>query len=166
MDDMYVVDRLTTITKQPYSLSSRTMNVGAVAALRNIRDASAVARHVLDSTEHTLLAGDQATAFAERMGFRRESLVTADSANIWKKWQEKGCQPNFWSTDVEPNPRTHCGPYAAPLTNEVAGMNNSSRRRQEFGRRHHDTIGMIVIDGDGHVAAGTSTNGARYKIPG
>lgn len=31
---------------------------------------------------------------------------------------------------------------------------------------NHDTIGMIVIDEKGNIVAGTSTNGARYKIAG
>lgn len=30
----------------------------------------------------------------------------------------------------------------------------------------HDTIGMVVIDVNGRMACGTSTNGARHKIPG
>jgi isoaspartyl peptidase/L-asparaginase-like protein (Ntn-hydrolase superfamily) len=31
---------------------------------------------------------------------------------------------------------------------------------------NHDTIGMVAIDSDGHIAAGTSTNGMTFKIPG
>lgn len=31
---------------------------------------------------------------------------------------------------------------------------------------NHDTIGMIAIDIRGHIASGTSTNGAKNKIPG
>lgn len=33
-------------------------------------------------------------------------------------------------------------------------------------RFHHDTIGMVVLDKNGNVAAGTSTNGAKFKIVG
>jgi N4-(beta-N-acetylglucosaminyl)-L-asparaginase len=33
-------------------------------------------------------------------------------------------------------------------------------------RSHHDTIGMIAVDGNGHVAAGCSTSGLAWKIPG
>jgi L-asparaginase/N4-(beta-N-acetylglucosaminyl)-L-asparaginase len=33
-------------------------------------------------------------------------------------------------------------------------------------RNHHDTIGMIGIDGTGHVVAGCSTSGLAWKIPG
>lgn len=31
---------------------------------------------------------------------------------------------------------------------------------------NHDTIGMIVISQSGHIVAGTSTNGLRFKFPG
>lgn len=73
------------------------MNVGAVAALRNIKDAIAVARHVLERTQHTLLVGDQATKFAIQMGFKEESLTTRSSKLVWKKWRWANCQPNFWT---------------------------------------------------------------------
>lgn len=33
-------------------------------------------------------------------------------------------------------------------------------------RNHHDTIGMVAADGHGHVAAGCSTSGLAWKIPG
>ncbi|MBV9718098.1 MAG: N(4)-(beta-N-acetylglucosaminyl)-L-asparaginase [Candidatus Eremiobacteraeota bacterium] len=33
-------------------------------------------------------------------------------------------------------------------------------------RNHHDTIGMVGIDGQGHVVAGCSTSGLAWKIPG
>jgi N4-(beta-N-acetylglucosaminyl)-L-asparaginase len=33
-------------------------------------------------------------------------------------------------------------------------------------RDHHDTVGMVGIDGNGHVVAGCSTSGLAWKIPG
>ncbi len=33
-------------------------------------------------------------------------------------------------------------------------------------REHHDTIGMVGVDGRGHVVAGCSTSGLAWKIPG
>lgn len=72
------------------------MNIGAVAGLENIREAIAVAKHVLENTRHTLLVGTQATNFAIQMGFTRQSLVTPQSAFIWNQWQQNNCQPNFW----------------------------------------------------------------------
>lgn len=42
----------------------------------------------------------------------------------------------------------------------------TERRELQVTRNNHDTIGMIAIDAEGNVAAGTSTNGASHKIPG
>lgn len=72
------------------------MNIGAVAGLRNVRDAIAVARHVLENTAHTLLVGESATEFAVQMGFKRESLATPNSTTVWSLWKQQRCQPNFW----------------------------------------------------------------------
>lgn len=72
------------------------MNIGAVAALENIREAIAVAQRVMENTRHTMLVGTQATNFAIQMGFQRQSLVTPQSAHIWNQWLANSCQPNFW----------------------------------------------------------------------
>lgn len=56
-----------------------------------------------------------------------------------------------------------CGPYEPIDANSVDASRIASN---EFGSNNHDTIGMIAIDANGDIAAGTSTNGARYKIPG
>ena len=46
-------------------------------------------------------------------------------------------------------------------------MKQQINGENKFGKRgNHDTIGMIALDKDGHIAAGTSTNGASFKIPG
>lgn len=49
----------------------------------------------------------------------------------------------------------------ALLTNEI-----SQEEVSVFSSKNHDTIGMIVINDEGHIVAGTSTNGANHKIPG
>jgi N4-(beta-N-acetylglucosaminyl)-L-asparaginase len=36
----------------------------------------------------------------------------------------------------------------------------------QVSRENHDTIGMICLDKDGNLAAGTSTNGAKNKVAG
>lgn len=72
------------------------MNIGAVAALRNIKDAIAVARNVLQNTKHTMLVGSQATDFAIQMGYTSESLKTNYSQEVWQNWKSNSCQPNFW----------------------------------------------------------------------
>lgn len=73
-----------------------TMNMGAVGGMKRIKEASKVARHVMENTKHTLLVGDGATKFASQMGFKETDLSTNDSLNLWKQWKTN-CQPNFWS---------------------------------------------------------------------
>lgn len=147
-------------------MDGKTMNMGAVAALRNIKDAIAVAKHVLLYTRHSMLVGSQATEFAQQQGFKQETLTTNSSKDMWKTWKENKCQPNFW-TNVSPDPETSCGPYQPNLENSVTDkLNEKYYSVIGYGKYNHDTIGMIVIDRTGNIAAGTSTNGAKHKIPG
>lgn len=45
-------------------------------------------------------------------------------------------------------------------------MSKERIKYMEVDRYNHDTIGMVAIDNNGDIAAGTSTNGAKFKIPG
>ena len=70
--------------------------IGAVANLRRIKPAIAVARAVLEHTDLTMLVGESATAFAKAMGFKEESLESDLSNEIWQEWHNRSCQPNYW----------------------------------------------------------------------
>lgn len=48
------------------------------------------------------MAGDGATAFAELMGFKRQSLETNTSTSEFKSWKKDNCQPNYYN--VSPTP--------------------------------------------------------------
>ena len=64
-----------------------------------------------------------------------------------------------------PDPATSCGPYSPE---DLRRKNRPSRPRYntDVSPYNHDTIGMIVVDVNGNIASGTSTNGARHKVPG
>ncbi|KAJ8688290.1 hypothetical protein QAD02_024085 [Eretmocerus hayati] len=141
-------------------MDGASMDVGAVGGLQNIKKAISVARHVLENTDHSLLVGNHATDFALSMGFRNETLQTQSSRNLWIKWKSNNCQPNFWK-NVSPNPTTSCGPYTPRKTRKY-----HNKFTNRAGEKNHDTISMLAIDTRGNVASGTSTNGARNKIPG
>lgn len=72
------------------------MNVGAVGALRGVKTAISVARRVLENTKHSILVGELATQFALNMGFKKESLTTKKTKEMWKEWRSEKCQPNYW----------------------------------------------------------------------
>nr|XP_023670519.1 N(4)-(beta-N-acetylglucosaminyl)-L-asparaginase isoform X1 [Paramormyrops kingsleyae] len=140
-------------------MNGDTMEVGAVGDLRRIKDAIGVARAVMERTKHTLLVGESASIFAENMGFAAEDLTTNKSLDMFTKWLNGNCQPNY-RQNVSPDPLTSCGPY------KPSAVLQQRRSVQHIDIHAHDTIGMIVINQTGNVAAGTSTNGAKHKVPG
>lgn len=67
------------------------------------------------------------------------------------------------SQNVKPDPRKSCGPYSKQSSKKY---DEDIEGHMKVDRYNHDTIGMVAIDKNGDVAAGTSTNGAKFKIPG
>ncbi|XP_068703564.1 N(4)-(Beta-N-acetylglucosaminyl)-L-asparaginase-like isoform X2 [Montipora capricornis] len=167
-------DELGETTLDAMIMDGVTHNVGAVGCLKRVKRAISVARSVMEHTTETFLVGDDATRFALQMGFKSEDLQTNHSRQMWKDWKKRNCQPNCWK-DVIPDPRQSCGPYS-PKSNDwyVSGPRGtirdqtSSRQEPHSGitKYNHDTIGMVVVDGAGNLAGGTSTNGRNHKIPG
>ncbi|MEJ1285118.1 aspartylglucosaminidase [Cricetulus griseus] len=119
-------------------MDGATMNVGAVGDLRRIKNAIGVARRVLDHTTHTLLVGDSVP---------KTPFLTKKLDSCLQR--------------VTPDPSKYCGPYKPSGSLEWA---ISAHKQVDI--HNHDTIGMVVIHKTGHVAAGTSTNGLKFKIPG
>lgn len=144
-------------------MDGTTMDVGSVAALRRVKEAISVARRVLENTEHTMLAGDLATAFAVENGFEEADLSSEESLQKCSMWAREACQPNF-RRNVTPDPSASCGPYRPSLGEQVLLGDSDLRPRSD--RASHDTISLLAIDSAGTMAAGTSTNGASHKIPG
>lgn len=134
--------------------------MGAVGDLRRVKRAISVARAVMERSTHTFLVGEKATQFAVEMGFQEESLATNHSKQMWRDWQEGHCQPNY-RQNVVPDPRTSCGPYRP-----AEQLSAEGERPSAANELNHDTIGMVVIDTQKRLAAGTSTNGMNHKIPG
>ncbi|CAK9135128.1 unnamed protein product [Ilex paraguariensis] len=149
-----------------------TMEVGAVAGMRYVRDGIKAARLVMQHTEHTMLVGEQASIFAISMGLSGPTnLSSTESIDKWVKWKKNNCEPNFRKNVL---PVDSCGPYhpkdSLDLGKTTCVMDNLvgaiGSRSSHVGHHNHDTISMAVFDKMGHIAVGTSTNGATFKIPG
>ncbi|ROT41822.1 asparaginase [Sodiomyces alkalinus F11] len=142
-----------------------TMKSGAVAGLRRIKNAIGVARAVLEYTSHTLLAGDLATQFAIDNGFQEENLTTDATLARCATWREgNNCQPNY-RQNVSPDASAGCGPYT-PLALDSSSPDYFGLIAPDAAQASHDTISLMAIDAAGIMAAGTSTNGASFKVPG
>jgi N4-(beta-N-acetylglucosaminyl)-L-asparaginase len=124
------------VTLDALIMCGKTRRVGAVANMKDIKPAIKVARKVMDETYHSLIVGEEATRFAEKLGFTREDLTSNFSRNLYEKWVKNGRIPNYW---------------------RKSGVNKPVG---------HDTIGMVAINNNMDVACGTSTNGLSFRIPG
>lgn len=61
-------------------------NIGSVGCLEHIMHPISVARAVMEKTPHVMLVGEGALQFAVSQGFKKENLLTEQSAKEWKEW--------------------------------------------------------------------------------
>lgn len=72
-------------------MDGSTLNVGAVAAVRNIKNPIVLARKVMELTEHVLLVGEGANRFARKIGMETvdlSELVLKREIERWKRFKE------------------------------------------------------------------------------
>ena len=136
---------------------------GAVAGLRGVRYASAVALEVLRRTDHALLVGEGASKFAKQCGFRSEDLVTPESRAAWLAWKAGLSNKDAWIVDDE-STLFDTARWAGEKDNPTPGKPPAGKPPEvpfTFG-----TIHVSGVDAKGDCFAVTSTSGLSYKIPG
>ncbi len=121
-----------------------THRAGAVAALRNIKNPSKVAKLVMERTDHVLLVAEGALKFAKSHGFKEENLLTDESRQIWLEWKEKLSDRDNWLP-----------PEGKKLTAAL------QQAMETYG-----TINCIAVDASGDLAGVTTTAGLAFKLPG
>lgn len=127
---------------------------GGVACLEGIRTPSRVAKAVMEETDHHLLVGRDAQAFARSLGFAVEAdLNTEHSRKKWMEWRRR-VDPEHW---LDPAKRARAAAEAR------ASMVRDGLLDPEhvFG-----TINCTAVTAKGEVAGVTTTSGLAWKIPG
>jgi len=84
-------------------IDGRTHRAGSVAAIERIKNPISVARQVMERTEHVMLVGAGANAFAKKCGFVEQELLTAESRAAWQK-----AKASFWKTKPADHHDTVC----------------------------------------------------------
>lgn len=115
-------------------MDGATLEAGAVAGVHRVRNPIRLAREVMDHSQHVMLAGDGAEAFAEERGVTLVDPAYFRTEKRWKQLQEAL--------------RKEAQAQAEPPAN---------------GRRFTGTVGAVALDASGHLAAGTSTGGMTDK---
>ncbi len=132
-----------------------THNAGAVAALRNIKTPSRVARLVMERTDHVLVVGQGALRFAKAHGFEEEELLTDEARKIWLRWKEARANGD-WIAPAQTKP--------SPSTQSSVG---SDMPLHPLGYEFtYGTINCCALDAASNLAGVTTTSGLSYKIPG
>jgi N4-(beta-N-acetylglucosaminyl)-L-asparaginase len=131
-----------------------TKRAGAVAALEGVRTPSLVAKAVLEQTDHHLLVGSGAQAFARMMGFAIEKdLNTEHSRALWIEWKRRTDALHY----LNPKDRREA---ARAVTGEMV-KEGLIRARHLYG-----TINCNGITARGEIGGVTTTSGLAWKIPG
>jgi len=164
-----------------------THKAGAVAGLRGVRHAAAVALEVLRRTDHALLVGEGARRFARQCGFRDEDLLTPEAREAWLLWKASLSTRDAWLGPEETGGRagsdfgaarwaghhTNPNPGGPPriVSQPKTDMQGQVPKPGESGGRPEvpftfGTIHVSGIDANANLASVTTTSGLSYKIPG
>jgi N4-(beta-N-acetylglucosaminyl)-L-asparaginase len=144
-----------------------TKRAGSVAALEGIATPAAVAKMVMDRTDHVMLVGAGAKKFALQMGFKEQDLLTPESRAAWLQWKSKLNAndnwldlPNGYANPTIPNQRP--SPASPPPADDLLHV-----YRDADGVMHtYGTINMNAVNGSGDICSATTTSGLSWKLPG
>jgi N4-(beta-N-acetylglucosaminyl)-L-asparaginase len=127
---------------------------GGVAALEGVRMPSQVARAVMDQTDHHLLVGAGAQAFARSLGFTiEEDLNTEHSRKAWLQWKRRSDPKHY----LDPERRAAADRRILDSLYHEGLLN---------ARVVHGTINCDGINAKGEICGVTTTSGLAWKIPG
>jgi beta-aspartyl-peptidase (threonine type) len=128
-------------------MDGSTLEAGAVAVITTVRHPVALARVVMDSTPHVLLAGPGAERLAAKHELERcgaDWFVTERQRERW--WRDREARREDRNASAPDAP-------AVPDADDARG-----------GPR--GTVGAVVLDDAGRLAAATSTGGVRGQLSG
>ena len=123
-------------------MDGKTLQAGAVALLKDVKNPVRLARIVMEKTDHVFIAGEGAEKLATLFKLERVNPVT----ELRLKYYE------------DQKKRLLAGQYELPklakLIEEYPELLGS------------DTVGAVALDKEGNLAAATSTGGFPLKLPG
>ena len=132
-------------------MDGKTLDAGAIAFVKNIKNPIKLARLVMEKTEHILMAGSGANDFAKQMNvehaddeyfftdFRYEQLLKAREEGVIQL------------------------DHAEKIDNGKLIMDNGNPRSKIQNPKSLGTVGAAACDKDGNLAAATSTGGMTNK---
>lgn len=116
-------------------MEGKSLNSGAVAIVKNVRNPVALARSVMDNTPYIYLGGEGALDYA-----RQTSLALEPDAYFVTEHQ-------YDEYETERKKRH---------------ISNRPVAEEQINNRMHGTVGAVALDQEGNLAAATSTGGTAF----
>jgi L-asparaginase / beta-aspartyl-peptidase len=135
-------------------MDGSNLKAGAVCSVTHTRHPISLARAVMEKSPYVMMSGQGAEAFGARVGLEQ---VDPSFFFTEARWQSLVKQLTKEGKPVPPRPAGAPAPGAAvpvALYDEAADA------------RSHGTTGVVALDRQGNIAAGTSTGGLQGKMPG
>jgi N4-(beta-N-acetylglucosaminyl)-L-asparaginase len=142
-------------------------DAGAVAALEGIKTPSAVARLVMERTDHLLLVGDGALRFAQLHGYRTEDLLTDQARRHWVAWKERPATSYYRPVPHKPEGGGTIVVLTLDAHGELAGVASTVGHHFKIPGRVGDTpiIGAgLYVDSDVGAAGATGHGEEATRI--
>jgi beta-aspartyl-peptidase (threonine type) len=117
-------------------MDGKTLNAGAVASVKHVKNPIGLARMVMEKSPHVMMAGGGAEQFAKANGVE---LVDQQYFFTQRRWDE---------------------------LQKMLHNSDSSKPSADSTSKKHGTVGCVALDKDGNLAAGTSTGGMSNKMYG
>lgn len=119
-------------------MDGKTLNAGAIAGVRTLKNPISAAIKVMENSPHVFLSGEGADQFGKEQGLDivdQKYFLTKRRINSLKNVKEK------------------------ELNNDKISLINST----EYMNQKYGTVGCVVLDKNGNLASGTSTGGMTNK---
>ncbi len=127
-------------------MDGRTRAAGAVAGLTRTRHPISAARAVMERSRHVMLIGEGAEAFA-----RAQNLEAVDPSYFFTERRWRQLEENLRRNNL-------------PIPPRPAGATPAPRAELDYPDDHQfGTVGVVALDAQGNIAAGTSTGGTTGK---
>ena len=144
-----------------------TKRAGAVGAIEDIATPAAVAKAVMDHTDHIFLVGAGAKKFAVEMGFKEQNLLTEASRAMWIRWKSKLNPNDNWLDPVDSATLRRIKPPARARPRDDDDASSLHVYYDSRGVAYtYGTINMNAVTASGDIASVTTTSGLSWKIPG
>jgi L-asparaginase / beta-aspartyl-peptidase len=126
------------------------LKAGSVAGVKTVKNPIKAARAVMDKSEHVMLSGEGADAFAKKVGLKIVDQKYFYDEKRWKQWQDVLKAEE--KEEMQKNTKEEKG-KKEEVQEEVSEPIN----------KKHGTVGCVALDKKGNLAAGTSTGGMTNK---